>query len=253
LGKIHHKETELSGLESKLKKDSTRTATLIKQAQEREKTAGTLFTRAKALEDEMKRMDSIEELSQRLQQHYQRAIEDKTKFSEIENEINNMVREIKEIENRNAELTAGFSHKREELSKLNGEIEILVSQEQRLNDDYEQTKNKLSTLNSSILEKTQFINNAPEQIQSLEKEEEGCALRIKELERKITVISKRVEKAQMARMKLEENLTDKTKELNQILVSAKIVKQKEKNIPKVQELSQQLITLIEEVQAVAHV
>src|SRR3989338_2904825 len=74
LGNVHRKETELKRLESKLKKDSISTGSLIRQAQEREKAAETLIARAKALEAEMTQMDSIEKLSQRLQQHHQRTI-----------------------------------------------------------------------------------------------------------------------------------------------------------------------------------
>ena len=87
----------------------------------------------------------------------------------------------------------------------------------------------------------------------MENEEKGCTQKINELESEIAAVTKRVEEAQTARAKVEGRIKEKAEQLNQILLSAKIVKQKEKDIPNIQELSQKLITLIEEVQGAAHV
>jgi len=243
--KLNQKEKELKNLESELKQDSAKADSHLTQAKERERIAEAKLKHAEELEAEMQRLDSIEELSNRLKEHHAKAIEDKAEFKAKEEEINKITQEIKDTQVVKSALEEKIKQESEALSGLNAEIAKLTQEEESLANDSEELLKKISELKTLIQQKKLFFKNAPADIKDLEEKEKTYSLKVKELNNKLQGLKERIDKVSKEKEEIEKKLGLKTGELNQILQSAKIVSEKEKNIPEIYKLSQQLIKLIE--------
>ena len=124
----------------------------------------------------------------------------------------------------------------------------LSQEELKLNEDIGQAKKELAKLESGIEKKKEFLKNVPQQIKALEDEEKVCGLKVKELNENLASARKKTEDTILTREKLTEELKSKQEELRLILESTKVVREKAKNIPKINELAQRLAELIEETQ-----
>jgi len=243
--KLTQKEKQLKNSESKLKQDTAKVNSLLNQAKEREKIAEAKLKHAEELEAEMQRLGSIEKLSNRLKEHYAKAIEDKAQFKAKEEEINKITQEIKNAQAVKSALEQKIKQESEALSSLNAEIAKLTQEKEELTKDSEKADKKISELKALIQERKLFLKNAPAEIKDLEEKEKNYSLKVKELNDKLQELKEKTDKASVEKEELEKKLGLKTEELNQILQSAKIVAEKEKSIPEIYKLSQQLIKLIE--------
>jgi len=242
--KLNKKERELKSVECKLKQELAKLAPLLDEVKRREKQAQDKLNSAKALETEMQRFCTAEELCNKLKELKKKADDDKKAFPATEEEIDNIEKEIEESRKLKQELVEAHKNKSESLSGLKTELDKLSREEEVLSKDYDESARKLSELNSSIEQRKDFIKNAPEQIKTIKEEEKGYALKIKELKEKIAAHKEKISAAKIEAEAVENTFNNETQKLNNILSSAEILRKKQGNLPEIDKLTQQLIGLI---------
>lgn len=246
--KLNKKEKELKALERKLKQESVKLVPFLDEIKEREKKAEDKLILAKELEAEMLRLGSVEELCKKLKELKKKADEDKVTFPVTEEEINKADQGIKETEKLRTGLTEQLKQKKEALSAVKHETHSLSQEEIKMNGDINQATKELTRIKSAIDEKKAFLKSTPQQIKALEDEEKSCNLKAKELSDNLTVARKKAEESVITKEKLTRELKNKQEELDLILESTKVVKEKAANLPQINELAQKLAKLIEETQ-----
>jgi hypothetical protein len=246
--KLNKKEKELKNLERRLKQESTRLKPVLNEVKERERKAAEKLDSANRLEAEMLRLSTVEELCKKLKELKKKADEEKVEFPVTEEGINKAEQEIKETEKLNSGLNERLKSKKEELLGLKNKASSLSQEELKLNEGIGQAKKELTRVESGIQKKKAFLKSAPQQIKTLEDEESACGLKVKELNDNLAATQKKSEDAALTKENLTEELKSKQEELNLILESTKVVKEKAKNIPEINELAQRLAKLIEETQ-----
>jgi len=248
LRKLSRKTKELNDFESKLKVESKKLVTLSNKIKKREESAEANFKDAKILEAEMLKLDSVEALSTRLKELEQKAAQDKAQFTAREAEIDKITQEIKATEELKKALILRLKENSEELSKSKTELDKLIQEGQRLMKDSKSPSKRVSELKKIIEGQEAFLKNAPEQIKKLEEDEKSHKLKINEINANISSLSQKIGTAKCEEEELKKKLSLKNDELKQILESAKIVYEREKNVPEIYKLSQQLIKLIDRTQ-----
>ncbi len=248
LRKLSRKTKELNVFESKLKMESKKLATLSSKVKKREKSAEAKLKDAEKLEAEMPKLDNVEALSIRLKELEQKAAQDKTQLAAREAEIDKITQEIKDTEELKQALILRLKDKSDALAKSKAEIDKLTHEEQRLIKDSEFTNKRVSELKKIIEGQEAFLKNAPEQIRKLEEDEKNHRLKINEINDNILSLKQKIDTAKREEEELKKKISLKNDELKQILESAKIVHEREKNIPEIYKLSQQLINLIDKTQ-----
>lgn len=246
--KLNKKEKELKSLERTLKHESARLDLLLNEVKEREKKAEDKLNSAEKLEAEMLRLGTAEELCKKLKELKKKADEGKMDFPVTEEGINKAEQEIKEAEKLKSGLNERLKSKKEELLGMKNEASSLSQEELKLNEDIGQVKKELVRVESGIQKKKVFLKSAPQQINALEDEEKVCGLKVKELNDKLASAKKKTEDTVLAKEKLTEELKSKQEELRLILESTKVVREKAKNLPEIDELAQRLAKLIEQTQ-----
>ena len=248
LRKLSRKTKELNVFESKLKMESKKLATLSNKAKKREKLAEAKLKDVQKLEAEIPKLDNVETLSIKLKELEQKAIQDKTQLAAREAEINKITQEIKTIEELKEALILRLKDKTDTIAKSKAEIDRLTQEEQRSIKDSESTNKRVSELKKIIEGQKVFLMNAPEQIRKLEEDEKSHRLKINEINGNILSLKQKIDTAKREEEELKKKLSLKNDELRQVLESAKIVHEREKNIPEIYKLSQQLINLIDKTQ-----
>lgn len=248
LRKLSRKTKELNVFESKLKMESKKLATLSSKVKKRERSAEAKLKDAEKLEAEMPKLDNVEALSIRLKELEQKAAQDKTQFAVREAEIDKITQEIKITEELKQALILRLKDKTDALSKSKVEIDKLTQEEQHLIKDSESSNKKASELKKIIEDQKAFLKNVPEQIRKLEENEKNHRLKINEINDNILSFKQKIDTAKREEEELKKKISLKNDELKQILESAKIVHEREKNIPGIYKLSQQLINLIDKTQ-----
>jgi len=244
LRRLSKKTKELKDFETKLKAESKKLATLSNKAKKREKLAEAKLKDAKKLEAEMPKLDNVETLSTRLKELEQNAIQDKAQLADREAEIDKITEEIKATEELKQALILRLKDKSDALAKSKAEVDKLTQEEQCLIKDSEPTNKRVSELKKIIEGQEAFLKNAPEQIRKLEEDAKNHGLKIREINNDILNLKQKIDTAKQGEEELKKKLSLKSDELKQILESAKIVHEKEKNVPEIYKLSQQLIILI---------
>ena len=248
LCKLSRKTKELNVFESKLKMESKKLATLSNKAKKREKLAEAKLKDVQKLEAEIPKLDNVETLSIKLKELEQKAIQDKTQLAAREAEIDKITQEIKTIEELKEALILRLKDKTDTIAKSKAEIDRLTQEEQRSIKDSESTNKRVSELKKIIEGQKVFLMNAPEQIRKLEEDEKSHRLKINEINGNILSLKQKIDTAKREEEELKKKLSLKNDELKQVLESAKIVHEREKNIPEIYKLSQQLINLIDKTQ-----
>ena len=248
LCKLSRKTKELNVFESKLKMESKKLATLSNKAKKREKLAEAKLKDVQKLEAEIPKLDNVETLSIKLKELEQKAIQDKTQLAAREAEIDKITQEIKTIEELKEALILRLKDKTDTIAKSKAEIDRLTQEEQRSIKDSESTNKRVSELKKIIEGQKVFLMNAPEQIRKLEEDEKSHRLKINEINGNILSLKQKIDTAKREEEELKKKLSLKNDELRQVLESAKIVHEREKNIPEIYKLSQQLINLIDKTQ-----
>ena len=248
LRKLSRKTKELNVFESKLKMESKKLATLSNKAKKREKLAEAKLKDVQKLEAEIPKLDNVETLSIKLKELEQKAIQDKTQLAAREAEIDKITQEIKTIEELKEALILRLKDKTDTIAKSKAEIDRLTQEEQRSIKDSESTNKRVSELKKIIEGQKVFLMNAPEQIRKLEEDEKNHRLKINEINDNILSLKQKIDTAKREEEELKKKLSLKNDELKQVLESAKIVHEREKNIPEIYKLSQQLINLIDKTQ-----
>jgi len=248
LRKLNRKTKELNDFESKLKAESKKLTTLSNKVKKREKLAEAELKNAKKLEAEMLKLENVEALSVRLKELEQKAIQDKAQFAAREAEIDKITQEIKAAEELKQALVSRLKDRVDALAKLKVEVNKLTQEEQRFMKDSKSPNKRVSELKKIIEGQEAFLKNAPEQIRKLEEEEKSHGLKIHEINDSILSLKQKIDTARHEEEELKKKISLKNDELNQILASAKIVHERERNVPEIYKLSQQLIKLIDKTQ-----
>jgi len=242
--KLNKREKDLNALEANLKKESEKVALLSSNANKHNKEADDKLSHAKTIEAEILRLENIEELSKKLKEKERVSSADEAQFLAKQNEIDKIVSNVKRVEEAKQGLITKINESKKTLSVLSKEINGLTQEDFTLSKNREDTEKRISDLKSQIKQQNTFLNNAPKELASLEGEVKTSELTIKGLNEKISSLNQKITVAQHKRNEAEANLKAKSEELDQMLLSAKIVSEKEKNIPEIYNLSQKLIELI---------
>ena len=242
--KLNKKEKDLKAFETNLKKESEKVTFLSSSANKRNKEADEKLNHAKTIEAGILRLENIEELSKKLKEKEKTSSTDEAQFIAKQNEIDKIVNNIKKVEEAKQGLITKINENKNFLSVLSKEMDDLSQEESALSKNRKDTEKKISDLQSQIKQQKVFLNNAPGEINSFGGEIKANELKIKALDEKIATLKQKIAVAQNSINESEKNLKSKSEELNQILLSAKVVSEKEKNIPEIYNLSQKLIELI---------